>query len=172
MDIETFYLRCNSRKKTRYFTIFIFIVFSTAYFTWRITVFNQDALLFSVIFFIAELFGLIITYTTLFVTWKVKERHPEIPPANFNVDIFIPTYNESPEIVRLTALAAKNIRYPHHTWILDDGNRIEIKKLADELECKYLSRKDNKHAKAGNLNNALKHSDAEFIAMFDADCTG
>ncbi len=169
MNLQQFYFRCNSRNKIRFTVAILFIIFSTAYFLWRITVFNPEAWIFSIVFFIAEIFGVIITLLTIFVTWNVKVRHPKSPPPDLKVDVFIPTYNESPDIVRLTALAAKNIRYPHETWILDDGNRIEIKELADELGCVYLTRQDNTHAKAGNLNNALKHSNGDFIAMFDAD---
>ena len=112
---------------------------------------------------------MVITLFTLFVTWHVKVREPVAPPPDLKVDIFIPTYNESADIVRLTALAAMKIHYPHDTWILDDGNRSEIKRLADKLGCKYLAREHNTYAKAGNLNNALKYSKADFIAIFDAD---
>jgi cellulose synthase (UDP-forming) len=41
--------------------------------------------------------------------------------------------------------------------------------LADELGCRYLARTENLHAKAGNLNNALRYTQAEYIAIFDAD---
>src|SRR5262249_27081427 len=33
----------------------------------------------------------------------------------------------------------------------------------------YLTRPDNAHAKAGNINHALTKTNAEFIAIFDAD---
>jgi len=59
--------------------------------------------------------------------------------------------------------------YPHQTCLLDDGKRSEMELLAKELGCRYLSRADNRDAKAGNLNNALLQSNAEFIAVFDAD---
>jgi len=169
MNLEEFYARHNSRYSVRLIVAILFLIFSTAYFTWRSTVFNPEAWGFSIIFFAAEIFGLIITLFTLFITWRVKERRPIKPEPNLKVDVFIPTYNESVDIVRLTALAVKNIRYPHGTWILDDGKRSDIKQLAEELGCKYLTREDNSHAKAGNLNNALKYSEADFIALFDAD---
>jgi len=169
MNLEEFYARHNSRYKIRLIVVILFLVFSTIYFSWRTTVFNTEAWTFSVIFFVAELFGLVLTFFTLFVTWKVKVRQPETPPSDLKVDVFIPTYNESIDIVRLTTLAAVNIQYPHITWILDDGNRSEIKELAEELGCNYLAREENLHAKAGNLNNALKYSQADYIALFDAD---
>ncbi len=169
MSLEDFYNRCNSRRNARLIIAFFFILSSITYFTWRLGVLNDQAMVFSVIFFLAEFFGLVISLFTLFITWHVKVREPAVLPPDLTVDVLIPTYNESAEIVRLTALAAKKIRYPHNTWILDDGNRSEIKKLANELGCKYLAREENTHAKAGNLNNALKYSTADFIAILDAD---
>lgn len=44
-----------------------------------------------------------------------------------------------------------------------------MKKLAEELGCEYMTRPDNKHAKAGNLNHALTKTSGELIAVFDAD---
>jgi cellulose synthase (UDP-forming) len=61
------------------------------------------------------------------------------------------------------------MEYPHQTWLLDDGNRPEMAALARELGCRYLTRTENTDAKAGNLNNALSHSQADFVAVFDAD---
>ena len=62
-----------------------------------------------------------------------------------------------------------SMRYPHKTYLLDDGGRKEVEELAGELGCSYVSRKDRTGAKAGNLNNALKQSDGEFIVTLDAD---
>lgn len=85
------------------------------------------------------------------------------------VDVFIPTINESADLIRRTIIAAKNMDYEHVTWLLDDGHRPEMKQLAEEYGVRYLSRKTNEHAKAGNLNYALEHSKGEFICIFDAD---
>src|SRR5712691_7092026 len=34
---------------------------------------------------------------------------------------------------------------------------------------RYLTRPDNAHGKAGNINHALSQTNAEFVAIFDAD---
>jgi len=39
------------------------------------------------------------------------------------VDVFIATYNEPLDLVLRTAIAARDMEYPHETWILDDGDR-------------------------------------------------
>ncbi|MGB3651544.1 MAG: glycosyltransferase family 2 protein, partial [Rivularia sp. (in: cyanobacteria)] len=40
---------------------------------------------------------------------------------------------------------------------------------AEELGCKYISRLENHHAKAGNLNHAFPKINGELIVVFDAD---
>ncbi|ACC71552.1 glycosyltransferase [Paraburkholderia phymatum] len=139
------------------------------YFGWRFTTINWQLPLFSIALYVAELFGFVTGLLYALMTYRLAVRVPEQPLSNASVDVFVPTYNESVELVRRTLLAARNIEYPHKTWLLDDGNRIEMRELAAELGCDYLARGENAHAKAGNLNHALKHSSGEFIAIFDAD---
>jgi cellulose synthase (UDP-forming) len=87
-----------------------------------------------------------------------------------SVDVFIPSYNEPEDIVRRTAIGCQAIEYPNKTvYILDDTRRPHIRELAKELGCEYITRPDNKHAKAGNLNNALQYTQGELIALMDAD---
>jgi cellulose synthase (UDP-forming) len=87
-----------------------------------------------------------------------------------SVDVFIPTYNEPEFIVRRTAIGCQAMDYPNKTvYILDDTRRPHIRALAQELGCKYITRDDNTHAKAGNLNNALPQSHGELILIMDAD---
>ncbi|MBU0680798.1 MAG: glycosyltransferase [Proteobacteria bacterium] len=103
------------------------------------------------------------------MTWRLTDRQPTPPKAGLKIDVFVPTYNEPTEIVRKTVLAAKHMEYPHDTWLLDDGRRPEMAELARRLGVHYIARDNNLHAKAGNLNNALKHATGDFIAIFDAD---
>ncbi len=87
-----------------------------------------------------------------------------------SVDVFIPTYNEPPYILRRTIVACQSIDYSNKTiYVLDDGRRPEVADLCDRLGVKYLTRPTNEHRKAGNLNHALKHTSGELITVFDAD---
>jgi cellulose synthase (UDP-forming) len=86
------------------------------------------------------------------------------------VDELIPTYNEPTFVLRRTIVGCQGMHYPNKTvWLLDDGNRSEAKQLAEELRCNYLTRSDSSHAKAGNMNNGLKHANSEIVVVFDAD---
>ncbi|WP_126445162.1 glycosyltransferase [Sulfuricystis multivorans] len=146
-----------------------FVGVSIWYLTWRLGTFNEQALGFSLLLYGAELYGTLTALLHLFMTWRLRIRVAPPPPAGLKVDVFIPTYNESVELVRNTLIAATHMDYPHETWLLDDGNRPEMAALAKEFGIRYLARQENTDAKAGNLNNALRHSKADFIAIFDCD---
>lgn len=147
----------------------VWIVAAAAYFGFRLTTLNGAAPVYSAIFFAAEFFIAISLALFVFSTWRFPKRDPETPEQGLTVDVFIATYNEPLDLVRKTAAAACAMDYPHETWILDDGNRPACAALAAELGCRYLARQENTHAKAGNLNNALAASTADFVVTLDAD---
>jgi cellulose synthase (UDP-forming) len=146
-----------------------FLAVGLWYLSWRPSVFNWDAPVFSSVVFAAEVFGFVCAILYLAMCWKLRQRSPLPVPEGATVAVFIPTINESVDIVRRTVMSAQRMREANEVWLLDDGNRLEMQVLAQELGCRYLARTDNSHAKAGNLNNALRHTTAEYIAIFDAD---
>ena len=91
------------------------------------------------------------------------------------VDVFICTYNEEKSILERTIIGATGLEYGNYrVWVLDDGRRLWLKRLTEELGCRYLTRPDNAHAKAGNINHALRHVTGlhdrpQFISILDAD---
>lgn len=140
------------------------------YLYWRITeTFNPNALFFSWSLYGAEFFGALTTFLFFFMVWKPLSRTAPPPIPNRAVDILIPTKNEPIHVLRKTLLACNDLKYPHRTLVLDDGSRPEVKALCEELKCIYLARISHEHAKAGNLNFGLLHTNAEFIVVFDAD---
>ena len=87
-----------------------------------------------------------------------------------SVDILIPTYNEPEFILRRTIIGCKSLNYRHKKiYLLDDGRRESMRQLALELGCYYITRSNNSHAKAGNINHALPRTSGELIVVFDAD---
>lgn len=149
--------------------VFAFLAASAWYLTWRLGTLNADAPIFSGLIYGAEVFGFVTALLHVFMCWRLTIRRAPPVRMGLNVDVFVPTYNESVDLVRKTLLAARGMDYPHTTWLLDDGRRPEMRALAAQLGCEYLARGDNQHAKAGNLNHALAHSTGELIAIFDAD---
>jgi cellulose synthase (UDP-forming) len=91
------------------------------------------------------------------------------------VDVLICTFNEDRAILERTIIGAMAMSYPNsRVWVLDDGPRAWLRDLCAQRGCNYLSRPDNSHAKAGNINHAVRHlaqlaSPPDFIAVLDAD---
>ena len=107
--------------------------------------------------------------------WPLHRRPAELQgtPASWpTVDVYIPTYNEPLSVVRTTVLASMVLDWPQDkvkVFILDDGRREEFRAFAESMGVGYIVRPDNNHAKAGNLNHALKKTDGELVAIFDCD---
>ena len=101
-------------------------------------------------------------------------KRPVIKEEQFpHIDVFIATYNEPIDLLYKTVNGCLNMKYPDkdkvHIYLCDDSARKEVKELANKMKINYLTREDRSHAKAGNLNNALKHSSSPLIVTFDAD---
>ena len=118
-------------------------------------------------FFEVAVFLLIMSRTN---TRSEEADQHQMPSPLPEVDIFIPTYNEPLDVLEKTIVAAAAVDYPHKTvWVLDDGKRDWLRQFCEEAGVRYLTRADNLHAKAGNMNHALGHAQGQFIAVFDAD---
>lgn len=89
------------------------------------------------------------------------------------VDVFIATYNEGFDVVERTILGALALDYPRFAvWVLDDGKREWLRDYCKAKGARYVTRPDNRHAKAGNLNHGLAASAAtrgELVMVLDAD---
>lgn len=92
---------------------------------------------------------------------------PQVLPT---VEVLVPSYGEPLEVVERCLRGCCALRYPHvRVWLLDDAGRPELAALAGRLGCRYSSREQRQHAKAGNLNHVLPRLEGELIAVFDAD---
>ncbi|MGD9805999.1 MAG: glycosyltransferase [Hyphomicrobiaceae bacterium] len=125
--------------------------------------------------------GATLSYVTL---TRFRDRSPEATanagwlaalPRPPRVDVFICTYNEDRDILQRTIVGATGMTWSNYrVWVLDDGRRPWLQELAAAHGCEYLTRPDNAHAKAGNINHAIRHVSAladppDFISILDAD---
>ncbi len=169
-------------------TLMIMSLFATfRYGYWRLSqtwLFFQDPsnhwgaldAFFILLLIFAEIYSFLILFLGYFQTiWPLRRAPMPLPEDTDqwpHVDVLIPTYNEPLEVVRYTALAALNIDWPTeklHVYILDDGRRKEFQEFAFQAGVGYKIRPDNFHAKAGNINTALKSLHSPFVAIFDCD---
>ncbi|MCX6040678.1 MAG: glycosyltransferase, partial [Caldilinea sp.] len=124
---------------------------------------------------IAETYSYLDSWLFGLTIWRSTPRttSPPAPPA-VTVDVLITCYNEPIEIVRETVRAVVAISYPHRTYIIDDGNSPAMRAMAEAEGVSYIVRTVewqgmDRHAKSGNLNNALFQTTGEFLLTLDAD---
>jgi cellulose synthase (UDP-forming) len=125
---------------------------------------------------LAEVYAILTLVLGYFQTvWPLERKPVPLPddPSTWpTVDIYIPTYNEDLSIVRASVLGALAIDWPADKlkiYVLDDGRREEFRQFCELVGVTHITRTDNKHAKAGNLNAAMTKTTGEFIAIFDCD---
>ena len=167
----------------------ILIVLAIRYMVWRtmgdtMNFTNWFSTSLSVLVYIVDVFSFVmLALTSLQSTWsnadlrgaQADRYSQDILSGQYlpTVDIFVPTHNEPESIVRRTVVGCQAIDYPNKkVYILDDMSRPHIQLLAEELGCGYITKPPgfvNKHAKAGNLNNALPQTDGELIVVMDSD---
>ncbi|MEW5860303.1 MAG: glycosyltransferase family 2 protein [Cyanobacteriota bacterium] len=180
-----------SKKVSEYLHLFLIILslMTTArYLYYRVSyTMNLDDVIngtFCLLLFTAELYAIITLVLAYFQTLKIKDRTPVdlslYPQEQWpKVDIYIPTYNEDVEIVRKTTLCALAIDYPadkKRIYVLDDGRaekykarREELRQMCEELGATMMTRDNNDHAKAGNINTAFKRTDGDLVLILDCD---
>ena len=153
---------------------------SLRYMYWRLTsTLDFDNWLDSVLGYglvVAEFYTLVVIVLGYVQTAWPLHRKPVMMPRDTSqwptVDVFIPSYNEALNIVKLSIFAAQAIDWPAdklRVYVLDDGRREDFREFCEQIGVGYITRNNNRHAKAGNLNEALKITDGEYVAMFDAD---
>jgi cellulose synthase (UDP-forming) len=171
LDARPRFGRFFARHQRLAFTLaLVALAWGAVYLTWRVgwTGAGASPVTFTMLL-VTELYGLWALGT---LTWFSWQRRPVTRPpigSHPTVDVYVCTYDEPEEVVLATLAGCRALRYPHTTYLLDDGRREHMRALAELTGAKYLTRPDNAHAKAGNINAALPHTDGELIFMLDAD---
>lgn len=160
-----------------------------SYLWWRITVTVWPAEGFGLgtafvwVVFLAELW---LWYETLQLSLILLRRTDRTPEADRHearlratpqealphVDVFIATYNEPIDVLEKTIAGAMALDWPAsrlHIHVLDDGRRGWLAGYCRERGIAHLTRPDNSHAKAGNINAAIPRTRSPFILVLDAD---
>jgi cellulose synthase/poly-beta-1,6-N-acetylglucosamine synthase-like glycosyltransferase len=148
------------------------LVMSVLYLGWRMAfTLNLSAWWISIPQLLLEFHATVGLALFTFSLWDVDSVPPApactVPPGR--IAVLIPTYNESTDVLLPTVAAAAALEPAHQTWVLDDGNRPAVRRLAAQLGVNYLARTDRTGAKAGNVNHALTVVEADFVAILDAD---
>lgn len=164
------------------------IFLGARYLWWRWTAsLNFNALWFAIPVIVAETLSYIGLILFVLNLWKVQDypaapppisirecvSDPNVPHRPVQVDVFFPTYNEDPELVRLSVRDAKKLAYPDaidiRIHVLDDGKRETMRRVAEEEGVGYLTRVGNEGFKAGNLRSGMEQTSGDFLVICDAD---
>jgi cellulose synthase (UDP-forming) len=178
------------------FTGILTIALGLSYIHWRWAhSLNPDALWFAIPLVVAETLSFLSTILIVINFWSYKDAKKTTPVHYLSeiedlqertdrpvkIDVFIATYNEDVELVRLSIIDAKKMKYPYpdvpiKVYVLDDGrrdgrdpNKQNMKEVAEEEGVGYLIREHNEGYKAGNLRNGLMHTDGDLFVILDAD---
>ncbi len=162
------------------FIVFVSCLISLRYLHWRLvdtlefTSFGQTFLGTGLL--LAEVYAVSTMLLAYFqAIWPLDRKPvplPDDPDLWPTIDVFIPSYNEPLEVVKPAIYGALAIDWPRekmNVYLLDDGRRDEFRRFCEQVGCNYVIRADNKGAKAGNINAALKNTTGEYIAIFDCD---
>ncbi len=168
----------NNGKGKVWFLLNVF--FTIVYLLWRMffTIpfgYGTVSVVAGIALLVVEMLGMVEAFVHYANMYTVKGYPlPEVPESEFpDVDVFIATYSEDTELLHKTIHGCLRMKYPDqdkvHIYLCDDGRRPEMRALAERMGVNYLDREDHKGAKAGNLNNALAHSNSPYVVTFDAD---
>jgi cellulose synthase (UDP-forming) len=146
------------------------LLWGLGYLTWRVGWSGEGAgpIAFGMLL-ATEVYGL---YALAILAWFSWSRPTAVRPAatpGRKVDVYVCTYDEPAEVVMATLAGCRALTYPHTTYLLDDGRRPEMRELAELAGAEYMTRPDNSHAKAGNLNAALPRTEGDLVFVLDAD---
>jgi cellulose synthase (UDP-forming) len=190
-------ITCFTRPPLRFLFILLAAFVSIRYLIWR----SSETLIYenfsnfagTMVLYLAEVYAISIHFLGVFVNiWPQETKIMPLPEdlSQYpSVDVFIPTYNESLDIIQTTTIAALNIDYPNDrlaVHILDDGATLAkrndpntapaawerhytLRRMAAALGVDYITRETNAKAKAGNLNHALHHTTSDLILILDCD---
>jgi cellulose synthase (UDP-forming) len=145
-----------------------------AYLSWRVAFTLSVANLWlGLPLVVCELIALVLTAFLVFEAWDLTARSAPLSSRHdWRSAVLVPTYNEPADVLRPTVLGAMSVRGrpKPEVWVLDDGDRSWVREMCGELGVRYLCRPTPRlHAKAGNLNHALRYVSAEIVLVVDAD---
>lgn len=174
------------------------LLLTARYFSWRVidTLAFYDPVSFvaALLLLGAEFYSLVLTLLGLIVNVFPITR--QATPSTLgrdapSVDILVPSYNETPELLAITLCAATQVAYPEgcvQVHLLDDGGtdqkcadanpakaaaaqqrRRTLQALCARFGAVYHTRARNEHAKAGNINEVLPRLAGTLVLILDAD---
>ena len=102
--------------------------------------------------------------------WQVKPPMRPVVTRDWTVDV-LTTYcpGEPHDMVVNTLRAIQAIAYPHTTYLCDEADDPYLRQICADMGVHHTTRTDKTDAKAGNINNALRHATGDICLVIDPD---
>ena len=137
---------------------------------WWFQVRNVSNPLLFILLSIATWYGIFRMFVGWYNLFHIHQPDPIAAPEGLNVAILTTSSPGEPyEMFVRTLAAAREIRYPHTTYLLDDTGDPRFGALAREMGAVHLELVGYPGAKAGKINEALKRTTEDFILVLDPD---
>ena len=95
---------------------------------------------------------------------------PDYTPAQRRVDVLTTACPGEPHAMIIRTLEAMQaIQYPHTSYLCDEGDDPVLRAACTRLGVVHVTRVEKVHAKAGNINNALRQATGEMCVVLDPD---
>lgn len=148
---------------------------------------NMEALWFAIPLAFAETMMFIGTIFVVLNFWKIKDTPQQQAPLTLqdvheivnspnkklSIDIYIPVFNEDPDLVRETIKASKDVKtkasWKVTIYLLDDSNNPLMTQMAKEESITQVTREGKKGRKAGAITHAMDKTLGDFIVIIDSD---
>ncbi|MFI5180828.1 MAG: glycosyltransferase family 2 protein [Thermoanaerobaculia bacterium] len=129
----------------------------------------QDLVLFALLS-LATWYGIFRMMVGWYNAFHIEQPAPRPAPEGLSVAIFTTSSPGEPyEMFVRTLAAAREIRYPHTTYLLDDTRDPRFAELAAEMGAVHLELVGLPGAKAGKINAALGATKEDFVLVLDPD---
>jgi cellulose synthase (UDP-forming) len=129
---------------------------------------NNKALF--VLLSLATWYGILRLLIGWYNAFHIEQPDPVPAPPNLSVAIFTTSAPGEPyDMFVRTLAAAREVRYPHTTYLLDDTRDARFGALANEMGAVHLELIGIPGAKAGKINVALEKTTEDFILVLDPD---
>jgi len=159
------------------------------YYRWTDSL-NMEALWFAIPLAFAESMMFIGTILIVINFWRQKDTPKAsaplsmadvVPPEEacyfqekpIQIDIYVPVFNEDPELVRETIRAAKRVKrlesWKVEVFLLDDSRNEAMTQMAKEEGIVQITREGKKGRKAGAMVNAMNVTGGDFMVIIDSD---
>ena len=129
----------------------------------------HDVVLF-VLLSLATWYGIFRMMVGWYNAFHIEQPPERAAPPGLTVAIFTTSSPGEPyDMFVRTLAAAREIRYPHRTYLLDDTRDPRFARLATDMGAVHLELVGLPGAKAGKINAALARTTEEFVLVLDPD---